>query len=68
MKWIGKGVLRIGKKRIGYGDDIPKNFPKERIKKLAKKRLIGEIAEPVDPETIKVTSKSGGKSSTKSGS
>lgn len=48
MKWIGKGTLRISKeKTLFYGDDIPKNFPKERLKTLEKQGKIGDIIEKI---------------------
>lgn len=49
-KWIGRGVLKVGgKKFLKYGENIPKNFNKERLKKLIKDGVIGEIIEPVKP-------------------
>lgn len=48
MKWIGKGTLRISNKlTLFYGDDIPKGFPKERLKALQKQGKIGDIIEKI---------------------
>lgn len=48
MKWIGKGTLRISKElTLFYGDDIPKNFPKERLKTLKDQGKIGDIIENI---------------------
>jgi flavorubredoxin len=48
-KWIDKtGNLRISKNcTLTYGDDIPKEVPKERIKQLMATGQIGDILAPV---------------------
>lgn len=56
MKWIGTGVLRIGKKDYGYGDTIPtKGLSPARIAQFKKLGYIGEV--PVagpDPEILRL--------------
>ncbi|MCK5219316.1 hypothetical protein KAR10_07335 [bacterium] len=46
-KWIGEGVLRVGKKLIGYGKDIPTELSRGRLNKLIKKGKIGKLIEAV---------------------
>lgn len=67
MKWIGRGVLSIGDRLLKHGDNIPRNFPKERLEYFKKKGLIGTIIEPVKPEPEKANTKNASKSSSKSG-
>jgi hypothetical protein len=50
LKWIGKGVLKVGDKLLKHGDNIPKNFDKKRLKKFKTQGLIGAIIEPVEAE------------------
>lgn len=56
MKWIGPGVLNVGKRDYGYGDTIPtKGISPERIAQFKKLGYIGEV--PVagpDPEIIRL--------------
>ena len=59
MKWIGPGVLRVGKDDYGYGDTIPtKGISPERIAQFKKLGFIGEI--PVagpNPEIVKLNAR-----------
>jgi hypothetical protein len=50
MKWIGKGVLLVGRKIIKHGDDIPSGIHKDRLKRLKEQGNIGVVIEPVKPE------------------
>jgi hypothetical protein len=50
MKWIGTGVLLVGKKLIKYGDDIPSGIHKDRLRRLKRDKCIGSIVEAVVPE------------------
>ena len=44
MQWLGDGVITIEKKDYGQGDVIPENkLSKDRIKKLTKDGLLGDI-------------------------
>lgn len=48
MKWIGKGVLKIGQKEyLNYGEDMPKDFSKKRLEELKEMGLVGEIIQPI---------------------
>ncbi len=59
MKWIGNGVLRVGKKDYFYGDDIPtEGISPERIAQLKSRGKIGEV--PVagpDPEITRLNAR-----------
>ncbi len=59
MKWIGPGVLRVGKKDYGYGDTIPaKGLSPDRIAQFKKLGNIGEV--PVagpDPEIVRLNAR-----------
>jgi hypothetical protein len=48
MQWIGKGVLKVGSKLIGYGEEIPEGkLEEERIQQLIKKGNIGDVPKPI---------------------
>jgi hypothetical protein len=61
LKWIGKGVFKVGDKLLEHGDDIPATVPRKRINKLKKQGLIGVVTEIAKPEPVKVNSKDGSK-------
>jgi len=51
--WIGKGVLRVGKKLIGQNEPIPEAVTDERVKELIALGCIGEKpVEKVKPEKV----------------
>jgi hypothetical protein len=62
LKWIGKGVLLVGKRIIKYGEDIPSGIHKDRLRRLKEQKCIGTIIEPVAPERANNSDKSPTKS------
>lgn len=53
MKWIGEGVFTWKGKDIKYGEEMPKDVPKERIMALAEKEKVGDIPEKINHEKLK---------------